>query len=96
MAHLQHPLIGDRQYGGRLKVPAGAAPALERMLRSFRHQALHASRLSFQHPVAEQRLDIAAPLPRDLLDLLSALAGAASPSVPFEEMLWPDPLTNSN
>ncbi len=96
MAHLQHPLVGDPQYGGRLKVPAGAAPALERMLRSFRHQALHASRLSFQHPVADQRLEIAAPLPGDLLDLLSALAGAAAPSVPFEEMPWPDPLANSN
>ncbi len=96
MAHLQHPLIGDPVYGGRLKVPGGAAPALERMLRSFRHQALHANRLSFQHPVADQRLDIAAPLPPDLLDLLHALAGGASPSVPFEEMPWPNPVANSS
>ena len=96
MAHLQHPLIGDLLYGGRLKVPAGAAPNLDRMLHSFRHQALHACRLSFRHPVTGQRLVIEAPLPRDLLDLLRALAGPASPSVPFEEMSWPDPIADSS
>ena len=28
MAYLRHPLVGDRTYGGRLHIPAGASPAL--------------------------------------------------------------------
>ena len=53
MAHAGHPVVGDRQYGGR------AVGGLKR-------QALHASRLSFDHPATGERLTLESPLPEDL------------------------------
>ena len=53
MAYLGHPLLGDLRYGG----PAHAG--LER-------QALHAGRLSFDHPTTGERVALEVPLPDDL------------------------------
>jgi 23S rRNA pseudouridine1911/1915/1917 synthase len=77
MAHIRHPVVGDPEYGGRLVIPAGASPAMAEALRGFRRQALHASRLSFRHPVTGERLDFTAPLPGDFRALLALLAGGA-------------------
>lgn len=52
LAHLGHPLVADRVYGG--------APAL-----GLHRQALHAHRLSFIHPAHGQLMDLAAPAPAD-------------------------------
>jgi RluA family pseudouridine synthase len=62
MAHLGHPVLGDRPYGG-------AAPAL------IRRQALHAVRLAFVHPATRERLSFEAPLPDDMAALLERLRG---------------------
>jgi 23S rRNA pseudouridine1911/1915/1917 synthase len=97
MAQIRHGLIGDRTYGGRLKVPAGASIELTSALRSFSRQALHASRLAFRHPLSEQALDFQAPLPEDFVDLLQALDGNeqsnAQPGDPgrWDRMRWPEP-----
>lgn len=55
-AHLGHPLLGDELYGGDLS--------------KLSHQALHARRISFTHPILKIDLKIEAPLPADLQDLL--------------------------
>ena len=60
LAHLHHPLIGDRQYGAR-----------ESAL--VRRQALHSSRLSFTHPTTGAPLVVEAPLPPDLQALRDRL-----------------------
>ncbi len=60
MAHLGHPLLGDRQYGG------GGAGTPKR-------QALHAARLSFLHPRTGEPLTFEAPLPPDLAALRDRL-----------------------
>ena len=73
MAHIQHPLMGDPLYGGRLKLPAGASEALRETLRGFRRQALHALRLELQHPMSGEILSWEAPLPEDMQQLLSVL-----------------------
>jgi 23S rRNA pseudouridine1911/1915/1917 synthase len=74
MAHLGHPLLGDAMYGPEAGVPAGlpcGPGAGEQMV--LKRQALHAARLSFSHPVTRERLVFKAPLPSDLLDILSYL-----------------------
>ncbi len=73
MAHIHHPLVGDPLYGGRLKLPPAASDALVETLRGFRRQALHAMRLTLQHPETGERLSWEAPLPADMCQLLSAL-----------------------
>ena len=62
-AHLSeqgHPLLGDQRYGGPQRV---AGVALDRPL-------LHASELSFEHPVTGEALHFSAPLPDDMNKLI--------------------------
>ncbi|ACA12794.1 23S rRNA pseudouridine(1911/1915/1917) synthase RluD [Xylella fastidiosa] len=73
MAHLRHPIVGDRLYGGSLKLPKGGTDALVAMLRGFKRQALHAEVLEFLHPVGALPVRIVAPVPEDLCQLLAAL-----------------------
>ncbi len=73
MAHLGFPLLGDPLYGGRLKLPAGASPALIDSLQQFRRQALHAWKLGLVHPHTDEYLDWEAPLPADMQALLAVL-----------------------
>jgi 23S rRNA pseudouridine1911/1915/1917 synthase len=87
LAWRKHSLVGDPVYGGRLKIPQGASPELIESLKSFRRQALHACDLGFEHPVSGADMHFHAPVPADLLGLLSALADGAKAD--FEAMQWP-------
>ncbi|MEO0422086.1 MAG: 23S rRNA pseudouridine(1911/1915/1917) synthase RluD [Pseudomonadota bacterium] len=73
MAHLGYPLVGDPEYGGRLRLPPGARPVAVEALRGFRRQALHAARLAFAHPMSGEPLALESPLPEDMVGLLEAL-----------------------
>ena len=73
MAHIRHPLVGDPEYGGRLRLPAEATEELRSALRGFGRQALHAAQLSLLHPLSGEQMEWAAPLPADLSDLIAAL-----------------------
>ncbi|MEP5766318.1 MAG: 23S rRNA pseudouridine(1911/1915/1917) synthase RluD [Halieaceae bacterium] len=73
MAHQHHPLIGDPQYGGRPRIPKGAAPELIDMLRGFPRQALHARRLGLNHPADGRPCEWAVPLPDDMVELIQCL-----------------------
>lgn len=73
MAHYHHPLVGDPVYGGRFKCPSGLDEQLLTQIRSFPRQALHARRLTLQHPVRQMPLQYSAPIPSDLAALLHAL-----------------------
>ncbi|MBK1672578.1 23S rRNA pseudouridine(1911/1915/1917) synthase [Ectothiorhodospira shaposhnikovii] len=73
MAHLHHPLAGDPVYGGRLRLPAGLSDGAMATLRGFRRQALHATRLSLEHPDGTGSRSWAAALPDDMEMLLQAL-----------------------
>lgn len=74
MRHIQHPIVGDDAYGGRRGHGRGIPEALRDHLAAFPRQALHARRLQFAHPANGEELDFSAPLPRDLVELLEALA----------------------
>ncbi|HLO96193.1 MAG TPA: pseudouridine synthase, partial [Burkholderiaceae bacterium] len=67
LAHKGHALLADALYGG--------APAL-----GLTRQALHAAKLSFEHPMTAQEQVFLAPLPRDLAEAWS-LAGFPSPTI---------------
>ncbi len=73
MAHVRHPLVGDPQYGGLLKLPKAAGPELVAALRGLRRQALHAERLEFRHPASAANRAFEAALPTDLQVLITAL-----------------------
>jgi len=72
MASLGHPMVGDWLYGGK--------PVSEFMITGegstlplFEHQALHARRLRFIHPIREEPLELIAPLPPHMTRLLELL-----------------------
>ncbi len=89
MAHAGFPIVGDPAYGGRPRVPAGAAPELIATLHAFRRQALHASALRFEHPASGEPLVFTAPLPPDMHQLLAALAGSEAAATRIESLAWP-------
>jgi len=72
-AHLQYPLVGDRVYGGRLRIPSSCSLELEQALRGFGRQALHARRLGLLHPDDQQPMSWETALPADMESLLVAL-----------------------
>lgn len=59
MAHIGHPLLGDDLYGGSLEY--------------LNRQALHASKLIFEHPILKTAIEIESPLPDDIKLLLARL-----------------------
>ncbi|MGI9116625.1 MAG: RluA family pseudouridine synthase [Gaiellales bacterium] len=66
-AAIGHPVVGDPVYGPTSGDTLG-----------LRHQALHAHRLAFDHPVTGARIDVTSPLPDEFqhaLDGLRALRG---------------------
>ena len=69
LAHLGHPVMGDRTYGGMSEAAATLG-----LTRPF----LHAYRLVFPHPDDNHPIEVQDPLPEDLLDALEA-AGIPNP-----------------
>jgi 23S rRNA pseudouridine1911/1915/1917 synthase len=73
MAHFKHPLIGDPLYGGRLRLPKGTTEELREALAAFQRQALHARKLTLEHPKTGETLSWEVPMPEDMVVLLAAL-----------------------
>ena len=77
MSHIGHPIVGDTMYGGRVVsefdlTGHGSPEPL------FAHQALHAWKIQFRHPILEKPMEIEAPLPspfRKTVQLLRSLRG---------------------
>ena len=74
MSHIRFPLLGDQVYGGRFKMPPDCSERLEKELRSFKRQALHAAKLGLVHPVTDEYLEWEQPMPEDMTRLLETLA----------------------
>lgn len=74
MAHIRYPLFGDPVYGGRFQMTPNCGPGLEKELRSFKRQALHAAKLGLIHPLTEDYLEWEQPMPDDMVRLVNALA----------------------
>jgi 23S rRNA pseudouridine1911/1915/1917 synthase len=73
MEYIHYPLLGDPVYGGRFRLPPQCSTELERQLRVFKRQALHAAKLGLEHPLTGDYCEWEAPLPGDMSQLLEAL-----------------------
>jgi len=60
MAHIKHPIVGDRTYDPRRKP-------------IFARQALHANVLKFNHPTTGEPLEFSVELPADMQQLLQTM-----------------------
>jgi 23S rRNA pseudouridine1911/1915/1917 synthase len=72
-AHRRHALVGDQVYGGRLALPKGASEELIQTLRHFKRQALHATRLAFEHPQGGELIELEVAPPKDFQTLLEVM-----------------------
>ncbi len=75
LAHLGHPVVGDRAYGLRRarQEKAGLDAETLAQVEGLKGQALHAQTLSFRHPATGQRLSFSTPLPRAMSELIARL-----------------------
>jgi len=69
------PVVGDPVYG-RPRLDRVKDAVLKRKLTEFPRQALHAERITFRHPATNELLEIVAPVPEDLRELLAAVEAA--------------------
>lgn len=65
LAHARRPILGDLMYGGK------SALATRVML--------HASQLSFVHPISQQPMTVEAPLPDDFIKLIASVTDSSKP-----------------
>jgi 23S rRNA pseudouridine1911/1915/1917 synthase len=74
LAHIGHPVLGDPLYGAGFATKANllSKPA-QAALAALNRQALHAARLTFQHPVTGEIRTFESPPPPDMAALISAL-----------------------
>ena len=80
LAHLGHPVVGDATYGGRRARAREAGSGATDPIATFPRQALHATRLSLEHPVSGRALAVeSAPAP-DMQGLIDALRAASAAS----------------
>jgi 23S rRNA pseudouridine1911/1915/1917 synthase len=87
-AYIHLPVVGDETYGPRHPerdphVPREVREALQRL----EGQALHAYRLSFDHPVTGERQRFLSQPPEDFRRVLDSLGSRWSPT---EDEPWPD------
>jgi 23S rRNA pseudouridine1911/1915/1917 synthase len=73
MAHIRYPLVGDQVYGGRFQMLSNCSEQLEQVLRGFKRQALHATRLGLKHPETDEYCEWELAVPEDMCTLLKTL-----------------------
>ncbi|KAF3977758.1 MAG: 23S rRNA pseudouridine(1911/1915/1917) synthase RluD [Methylococcales symbiont of Iophon sp. n. MRB-2018] len=73
MAHIHYPLVGDQVYGKRFQMLSHCSKTMEQVLRDFKRQALHATRLGLQHPETDEYCEWQLPVPDDMALLLKTL-----------------------
>ena len=72
-SHAHHPVVGDATYGGKKRVKFVQNSLVRARLSKVKRQMLHARRLALEHPATEEKLELLAPLPEDMSDLIEFL-----------------------
>lgn len=67
------PIVGDRLYGQRTRLPPGASEPFKHCLQTFPRQALHAKKLTLIHPRSNVETSWQSALPEDMKALMTQL-----------------------
>ena len=77
LSYLNHPVLGDPEYGGRQKWIKGIYDKhrlfAQKFLALLDRQALHAKKLGFTHPRTKGYKEFESPLPEDIENVLNSL-----------------------
>lgn len=86
LAYKKHPLVGDKDYGGREAALTSIHHLFRRQAQSslglIQRQALHARSLAFTHPVTNERLEFTSSVPDDFLSVVNSLRPAEAGQLP--------------
>ena len=84
LTHLNRPVFGDPLYGGREERLHGIAPLFRRgatrLLAQTNRQMLHATQLTFVHPVTKEEMAFRAQPPEDMQNILADAYSSSSSS----------------
>jgi len=76
-ASMNHPIFGDEKYGGGINKAKGFIPEITRclkeMLNKLNRHALHARKISFLHPRTKNKIEIEAPIPEDMQQIMEGM-----------------------
>jgi len=75
-AYAKHPVVGDPVYSGNRRLESGCGEfvrEINRLIGELHGQALHAFRLSFDHPRTGAPMEFTAPVPNDMQALVDRL-----------------------
>jgi len=76
-SHLGHPVVGDREYGGDENILSGLfdlyRTQARNIIEAIPRQALHASKLQFNHPVRKLMQIVKSELPEDIRSIITYL-----------------------
>jgi len=79
LSYLNHPVLGDPEYGGRQKWIKGIHDQhrlfAQKLLTLIDRQALHAKKLGFIHPRTKEYKEFESSLPEDIENVLNSLRG---------------------
>lgn len=76
LSDLGHSVVGDPLYGKPLtqkKLENNLYKQKFQLVKSFDRQALHAKKLSFNHPITSKFLEFETPIPNDMVNLINIL-----------------------
>ncbi len=73
MTWCHYPIIGDPVYGTKKQLVKGMDPKLANIVTSFPRQALHARAIQLLHPLSNESMAWAAPIPEDMTKLIDSL-----------------------
>ncbi len=81
LSYLNHPVLGDPDYGGRQKWIKGIhdshRPLAQKLLTVIDRQALHARKLGFTHPRTEEYKELESILPEDIQNVLNLIRSSS-------------------
>ncbi len=77
LSHIGHPIVGDTMYGGKAvsEMDLTGAGSTEPMIT---HQALHAWKIAFRHPITEKIVELEAPFHGPFKQLVQTLRSSRS------------------
>ncbi len=73
MSSVGFPLLGDITYGGRPRFPPASTQEVRDAISDFRRQALHAHRLTLEHPASGETVGWESAIPDDLSAMMKIL-----------------------
>lgn len=68
-----YPVVGDTVYGSASRIRTVADVVLKNRFKALNRQALHAARLSFVHPISQEKIFFESAMPEDMESLCNEL-----------------------